>query len=86
MRNTHGKLGEGKELGPSDYRREGTRRMNVLNVGDPRPGISFGECPRDKGAERSDQEEPEQALESVSRATCERELGYSIPLEWRLVK
>jgi hypothetical protein len=45
--------------------------MNVLNVGDPRPGVSLGEYPHDKRAESSNQEEPKQALGSVSGTTRE---------------
>ena len=40
--------------------------MNVLDIGDPRSGISLGEYPRNKRAERSNQKEPKQALRSVS--------------------
>jgi len=51
---------------PSDCIREVTCRMNVLDIGDPRSGISLGECPCNKRAKRSDQKEPKQALRSVS--------------------
>jgi hypothetical protein len=61
--NTYGKLGEGKGVTSSDCIREGMRGMNVLDVGDPRPGISLSERPCDKRAERSNQEEPKQALD-----------------------
>ena len=54
---------------------EGMRGTNVLNVGNPRPGISLGERPRDDRAERSNQEEPKQTFESVSGTTREIEEG-----------
>ena len=49
--------------------------MSVLYVGDPGPGVSLGEHPCDKRAERSNEEEPEQALGSVSRTTRDVEVS-----------
>ena len=45
--------------------------MNVLDIGDPRSGISLREGPDDQGAECTNQEEPKQALRFVSGAVHE---------------
>lgn len=60
-----------RSIASSDYVRGTYSSSDVLDIGDPRSGVSLGECPYSYGAERSNQKEPKQALRSVSEATRE---------------
>ena len=74
-----------KGVTSSDCMGEDIRGTNVLNVGNPRPGISLGECPCDNRAERSNQEEPKQTFGSVSETTREIEEGQLERTAWMAV-
>lgn len=70
----------GKDIESSECIHEGGCKVSILDVCDPRPGISLGERPSDDRTERSNQEEPKQALEAVSgtiRGTKEGEVEHT---------
>ena len=65
----------------------GRCRTDVLDVGDPRPGVPFAEYPCYHRTNRSNQKEPKQTLIAVNGQSLAEsvEVNHSVPLELQSV-